>query len=178
MVPGLGHVDSPPRSPPPGNHGPGRVGRRGAGECEAPGRAVPPLPPSPPEAASEPAASGSAAIFPPPSQPAAAPPPLAATTQRPGPQRPRAARRETRLGAREFAALGREVGSPEPQATPCFSTPIGLTEGYCHLRGGDIKVLTQALPLMVLFSEGKMSPFFGWDSNSVPPFSMTFKALA
>lgn len=151
MVPGLDHVDSPPRSPPPGNHGPGRVGRRGAGECETPGRAFPPLPPSPPEAASEPAASGSAAIFPPPSLPAAAPPPLAATTQRPGPQRPRAVRRETRLAARVSAALGAELGSPEPHATPCFSTPIGLTGRYCHLRGGDTEVWTQALPLVTVF---------------------------
>lgn len=60
---------------------PSRVGRRGGtGECESPGRALPPLPLAPAPAASQ-SASGSAALFPPPPRlsplrgtPATAPP--------------------------------------------------------------------------------------------------------
>lgn len=109
-------------SPPPGNHGPRRVGRRGAGECGAPGRALPPLPPSPPEAASEPAASGSAAVFPPP-LPAAAPRPPPRPRSAPGcrrPQRPRAARRET--------------GSPRGWWLPCAGKWGGGGPGLPLLR--------------------------------------------
>lgn len=121
MARGLRHVGLTPPSPQPGIHGPGCVGRRGAGECGAPGRVLPPLPLPPPKSASEPAASGSAAILPPPSLPTAAPPPRrdhAGTRAAAGPQRPRAARRETRLGARVPAALGRGVREP---TAPCLS---------------------------------------------------------
>lgn len=118
MTRGLGHVDS-PLSPSPDIHGPGRVGRRGAGECGAPGRALPPLPPPPPEAASEPAASGSAEIFLPPSLSAAAPPSPTATTQRPGPLLGHSA--PARRGGRRDSVpgAGKARGS-QPYASPCL----------------------------------------------------------
>lgn len=113
----LGHVDHGCLSPPPGVHGPAAWGGGGTGECESPGRALPPLPLPPAPAASQSASQRKCCALPASSPPQ---PPFAV----PRPQRPRAARRQTgpgspgelQLGLPPFPnQLGHQLKSPQTQ---------------------------------------------------------------
>lgn len=163
----------------------------------SPGRALPPLPPPPPAAASERPASGSAPLFPPPprGRPSAPSRDHAAPRAAGGPQRPRVARRETRLGSREQCCPGRgegrgagdgEAGSPQAaHPHPASPSPLALTTNPggsgapCHLGTGTLRFCVPSTssyvtPLPISDRKIFLSPL---SCSSVPQQPMTFEAL-